>query len=250
MLTWETAHPPELKGPYKYDEKQGAVRILLDGQQRITTLYMLVRDRIPPYYTDADITNDTRGLFVNVETRELSYYLQSTMDNNPLWINITDIFLKNIRAKDIVRGLEATGIVVGRERDDHIDDKAVAAFANSQGGTLLIGVDDQGQVLGLGHDYLALGGVDRDKFELHLRNLFNQHLGIGWVTTNVRITFPALDGLEVCQVDVSPAKASVIVTMKDKNGVAVQKFYARSGNSSQEIPLSELHAFTKERFGQ
>jgi uncharacterized protein with ParB-like and HNH nuclease domain len=39
MLTWETGNPPELKGPYKYDEKQGAVRILLDGQQRITTLY-------------------------------------------------------------------------------------------------------------------------------------------------------------------------------------------------------------------
>src|SRR5579885_1570991 len=42
MLTWETNRPPELKGPHKYDEKQGAVRILLDGQQRITTLYMLI----------------------------------------------------------------------------------------------------------------------------------------------------------------------------------------------------------------
>jgi uncharacterized protein with ParB-like and HNH nuclease domain len=46
MLTWETAKPPELKGPHKYNEKQGAVRILLDGQQRITTLYMLVRGEI------------------------------------------------------------------------------------------------------------------------------------------------------------------------------------------------------------
>ena len=34
MLTWETNNPPELKGPHKYNEKQGAVRILLDGQQR------------------------------------------------------------------------------------------------------------------------------------------------------------------------------------------------------------------------
>jgi uncharacterized protein with ParB-like and HNH nuclease domain len=41
MLTWETNKPPELKGQHVYDEKQGAVRILLDGQQRITTLYML-----------------------------------------------------------------------------------------------------------------------------------------------------------------------------------------------------------------
>ena len=47
MLTWETNKPPELKGKYKYDEKQGAVRILLDGQQRATTLYMLIRGTIP-----------------------------------------------------------------------------------------------------------------------------------------------------------------------------------------------------------
>ena len=74
MLTWETNTPPELKGPHKYDEKQGAVRILLDGQQRLTTLYMLIRGDMPPYYTAPEILNDTRGLYVNVETRELEYY--------------------------------------------------------------------------------------------------------------------------------------------------------------------------------
>lgn len=31
MLIWETDKPPELKGPHKYNEKQGAVRLLLDG---------------------------------------------------------------------------------------------------------------------------------------------------------------------------------------------------------------------------
>ena len=43
LLTWETNKPPEVKGPHKYDERQGAVKILLDGQQRVTTLYMLTR---------------------------------------------------------------------------------------------------------------------------------------------------------------------------------------------------------------
>ena len=57
MLLWETTTPPELKGPYKYDERQGAVRILLDGQQRLTTLYMLVRGEIPPYYSADEILN-------------------------------------------------------------------------------------------------------------------------------------------------------------------------------------------------
>ncbi|MGO9540555.1 MAG: DUF262 domain-containing protein [Terriglobales bacterium] len=122
MLTWETACPPELKGPHKYNEKQGAVRILLDGQQRITTLYMLVRGEIPPYYTAAEILNDTRGLYVNVETLELAYYTKGKMENDPRWQNITNIFQRKIRAKDIVRELEAKGETVSRERDDVMDD--------------------------------------------------------------------------------------------------------------------------------
>jgi len=126
MLTWETASPPELKGPHKYNEKQGAVRILLDGQQRITTLYMLVRGEIPPYYTAAEILNDTRGLHVNVETLELAYYTKNKMENDPRWQNITDIFQRKTRAKDIVRELEKKGETVSRERDDVMDDNTRA----------------------------------------------------------------------------------------------------------------------------
>ena len=51
MLTWETNHPPELKGDYKYNSNQGSVKILLDGQQRITTLYLLMTGNIPPSWT-------------------------------------------------------------------------------------------------------------------------------------------------------------------------------------------------------
>ncbi len=126
MLTWETGNPPELKGPHKYNSKQGAVRILLDGQQRITTLYMLVRGELPPYYTAAEILNDTRGLYVNVETLELTYYIKAKMENDPRWQNITDIFQRKIRAKDIVRELEAKGETVSRERDDIMDDNTRA----------------------------------------------------------------------------------------------------------------------------
>ncbi len=126
MLTWETSNPPELKGPHKYNEKQGAVRILLDGQQRITTLYMLIRGEFPPYYTAAEILNDTRGLHVNVETLELEYYSKTKMENDPRWQNITDVFQRKIRAKDIVRALEEKGEAVPRERDDLLDDNTRA----------------------------------------------------------------------------------------------------------------------------
>jgi hypothetical protein len=126
--------------------------------------------------------------------------------------------------------------------------KTVAAFANSQGGTLLIGVDDSGSVLGLEHDYLSLGDVDRDKFELHLRNLLNQQFGTGVVTSKIQIMFHEVVDKEVCQIDIAPVKDPLILKLKDKNGQLNEKFYARSGNSSQEIPLSELNAYMKERF--
>lgn len=663
MLMWETANPPELKGSHKYNEKQGAVRLLLDGQQRITTLYMLMRGQIPPYYTAQDITIDTRGLYVNLETLELSYYMKTKMENNPLWQNITDIFQRKVRVRNVIRELEAKGETVDDPREDLIYDntnkiesipsrefpeqtipvkasireaidifykvnasgvaltdaelalaqisgywpqardqfkaklakmekegfvfkldfiiyvllgclyhmgsdmkklhgeenkeklkeawrlldeqvldyainllrdnayvdhsheinspyalvpfivycfdknrtplndveirkmikwfyysqirsryvsqlpqkldrdlrtlieseqpfddliqfiaeenrmeimpiefvghapqhplfgmvrwylksrgavcfttgmnlrkkmgskyqleldhifpysrlkkagydkenrikyalaqeftnrailtqianrsksdkeaanylasvmkkfpkalelqciptdeslwqienyesflearrellakhlnaflkkiteteevvttislvemidkgesdelefkstlrwdikegvinkkledvilKTVAAFANSHGGTLLIGVDDNGCILGLEHDYLSLGGVDKDKFELHLRNLLNQQFGTGVVTSKIAIKFHEVDEKEVCQIDVESVKEPLILKTKEKNGQLIERFYVRSGNSSQEIPLSELHAYMKERF--
>lgn len=126
MLTWETTNPPELKGPHKYHENQGAVRILLDGQQRITTLYMLVRGVIPPYYTAEEIENDTRGLYVNIETLDLSYHSKTRMENDPRWQNITDIFQKKVRAKDIYRALQARGESIASEREDAMDDNTRA----------------------------------------------------------------------------------------------------------------------------
>ncbi len=105
MLTWETNHPPELKGNWKYNESQGAVKLILDGQQRITTLYMLIRGEIPPYYKPEEITHDTRNLYVNVETLELQYYKKNLMENNPRWVNLTDIFQGKLPSWRIVSAL-------------------------------------------------------------------------------------------------------------------------------------------------
>ncbi len=121
MLTWETNNPPELKGKWKYDSKQGAVKLILDGQQRITTLYMLIRGEIPPFYKPEEITHDTRNLYVNIDFLELQYYKKQLMENNPLWVNLTDIFQKKIRARDIIRALKLKE-ELSDKREDNIDE--------------------------------------------------------------------------------------------------------------------------------
>ena len=98
MLTWSTNNPPKMKGSIEYDNKMGAIKLILDGQQRITSLYLIITGNIPHYYEDKEITNDTRGLFVNLENGELKYYKKTIMENNPLWVNLADVFADN---KDI-----------------------------------------------------------------------------------------------------------------------------------------------------
>ena len=132
MLTWETNNPPELKGSHQYVESQGAVKIILDGQQRITTLYMLMTGSIPPYYNEKEIENNILGLHVNVETLELEYFKKNIMGNNPLWLNITDIFQGKIRDRDITDELEKrneNNERLPREREDIIANNMAAIKA-------------------------------------------------------------------------------------------------------------------------
>lgn len=126
--------------------------------------------------------------------------------------------------------------------------KTVAAFGNAQGGTLLIGVKDDGEILGLEGDYHALGGANRDKFELHLRNVLNGCFGTTFVTTKLKVSFPSVGETEICQIDIQPSGKPLVISVKDKNGQSQEKFYVRSGNSSQELSLNEMQAYLAERF--
>ena len=80
MLTWETNNPPELKGKYKYDDNKGAVKIILDGQQRITTLYLLMKGEIPPYYTEKEI--ESSGFKPNKKRSKQVCYVQNTSSSS------------------------------------------------------------------------------------------------------------------------------------------------------------------------
>lgn len=115
MLTWETNTPPELKGKRPYDSRQGAVKIILDGQQRITTLYLLIRNEIPPYYKESEILKDPRRLYVNIRTLELQYYKPTIMQSDPQWVNITDIFQRKIWESDLINEIQDKSSELTRE---------------------------------------------------------------------------------------------------------------------------------------
>lgn len=95
LLFWKTDHPPALRNIDKLPETLGAFQVILDGQQRLSTLYMLITGEIPPFYRDVRSSRDPRQLCFNLDTGEFQYYRASDMKGNPLWWRVVDCFTRD-----------------------------------------------------------------------------------------------------------------------------------------------------------
>jgi hypothetical protein len=127
--------------------------------------------------------------------------------------------------------------------------KTLAAFSNGDGGMLMIGVNNEGEILGLESDYDTLKERNKDFFELHLRDLINSEYGLDYSTSNLNIAFPMVLGKEICIVEVIRGKKPLFTSIADKGGQKVEKFYVRCGNSSREIARpSEITQYIDKRF--
>jgi hypothetical protein len=88
LLVWETETTAEdVRGT---DEAVGNRTLLLDGQQRLTTLYGVVRGR-PPKFFEGD-KNTFLGLRFSVEDETFEFYSPAKMKGDPTWIDVTKLF--------------------------------------------------------------------------------------------------------------------------------------------------------------
>ena len=107
--------------------------------------------------------------------------------------------------------------VATKQRDQVIElmvIKSVAGFMNAHGGTLLIGVNDRGEVFGIEKDLKTLGSKqNRDGFELWLTGLLDNTLG---PTGTSRVSISCEDFPEgtVCRVDVTPGNKPTFGSQK------------------------------------
>src|SRR5262249_27697854 len=117
---------------------------------------------------------------------------------------------------------------------EHAITKTVCAFLNAEGGTLLIGVDDDGHVLGLENDWQSLGSKgNRDGYELYLRQLLVNSLSTQTAGV-VRIRFEAVNGRDVCVVSVAASGRPVFAKAVD-GAQSHSEFWVRIGNASRQL---------------
>lgn len=113
--------------------------------------------------------------------------------------------------------------------------KSAAGFMNAHGGTLLLGVTDDGDVFGIEKDMKTLGSKqNKDGFELWLTGLLDNMLG-PTATSNVKVSFEEFPAGTVCRVDVAPGKKPTFVS--GSKGEA--DLYVRLNNSTRLLNTAD-----------
>lgn len=131
---------------------------------------------------------------------------------------------------------------------EHVITKTACGFLNAEGGTLLIGVADDGTVVGLDVDLQTLKSKPNlDGYELFLRDLFDRSLSIKSAGL-VRISFESVGGHDVCQVSVAAASKPVFAKPPEGNAGA-NEFWVRTGNSTNQLHGDDLIQYRDDHWG-
>jgi type I restriction enzyme R subunit len=120
--------------------------------------------------------------------------------------------------------------------------KTVAGFQNARGGTLLIGVNNDGIPVGLDQDFASVRPSSADGYVNWLTTLFVNSMG-NLAAARTRIRMERARDQDVCRVDVAAASQPVWVKRSDKRA-----FYARMNNSTREVTEAEAEAYVSERW--
>jgi hypothetical protein len=122
----------------------------------------------------------------------------------------------------------------------HASLKTIAAFLNSEGGCLLVGVADDGSIIGT-----ELDGFDSDdKYLLHFYNVTHERLGI-IAAKNVKASIVNLEGKSILKAFCN--KSSQPVYYKKKGG-SVMEFFIRNGPQTISLPIEQISAYIDDHF--
>ena len=121
---------------------------------------------------------------------------------------------------------------------EHAVLKTIAAFMNSKGGTLFVGVNDNSEVIGLDQDSF----LNEDKLLLHLDNLIKSKLGGGSFAA-ITPEISELGGKRFLAIECGASETPVF--LRNSQG---DEFYIRAGASSPALPASHMHEYIQTRF--
>jgi hypothetical protein len=128
---------------------------------------------------------------------------------------------------------------------EHSVIKTLAAFLNSEGGALIIGVEDNKNIMGLEVDFNSFSKPDKlDEFQKHFDNLISKTLGNRF-HHYLRIEFPEIEDKTVCVITVSQKSEEPVYVVND---AGQETFYIRRTASTIDLKPSEQMKYIKEHW--
>jgi type I restriction enzyme R subunit len=243
----------------------------LGPEHRVTLGQMMERLDADPGL-DASARVNTRENVRLTFDQKVEHIIQEIVDSNfELYKRITDdrafgeavknfLFDQYLRAHRqaeelIKRGesktLEFKATLRWNLKEDRQDDKAVthavlktiAAFLNTEGGDLLIGVADDGSIVGIERDQLD----NDDKFMRHLSQVVRNGLG-DRASTCIDPKIQIVQGRAVCLVSSQRSPEPVFLKWKGLETSPAGDFFVRSGPGTVKLPPDSASEYIRTRF--
>jgi hypothetical protein len=172
------------------------------------------------------ITEKNPSLFKKTEVlKEEIFELIKRGENENLEFKST--FRTNLHTNEIDRKVEYSAL------------KTIAAFINSRGGTLLVGINDSKEIIGIEKDNF----VSSDKLSLHITNLIKTRLGKNSPPL-IKYKFIDVDGKTILKIECEKGNKPVFLKTQENE----EEFYIRAGPSTAQIKGSELLEYIEKNF--
>jgi predicted HTH transcriptional regulator len=117
--------------------------------------------------------------------------------------------------------------------------KTLVAHLNTDGGTLLVGVSNAGEVLGIENE----GFPNEDRLLLHFKQLIKQHIGLDYAPLIEYALVPVGDK-KILEIDCRKSNEAVFLK-PNKND---EEFFIRMGPSSEQLTGSKLVEYVNRRY--
>lgn len=249
------AELPDVYGPELFDRKVDAIfdhiyaSYLGDGES-VYDLADAAAGSLPAVATlpsTAEEINDDLLSAVRSDPAMLSRLMETVFGASATWACATEQLLIREESRVVEYKQTARWNVREQRRDkamEHVVVKTVAGMLNDRGGTLLIGVTDNGEPVGLADDYAQVAPSNADAYVNWLDTLFDHSLGHAGAHRLI-IRIDGVNRRDVCRIDIPASSRPIWVESSDGSNA----LYQRRNNSTRQVPSAEVEQFIAERFG-
>lgn len=116
--------------------------------------------------------------------------------------------------------------------------KGLVGFMNTHGGILLIGVDDDANIIGIAEDEFE----NEDKILLHFKNLLSQHIGLEF-SNYINLIINQIEDKTILVIECERADRPAFLYNKN-----TEEFYIRSGPASVKLSISKVLKYIRNRY--